>query len=246
MKHSVLSATLTPLLVWTSLLLWTSTSLLQADIRPGETEDAGKKEQELVPELQQGNAGERLVNVVQEGENNLKEIQKLLDEIQKNLAARNTGKPTQEKQEEVVEKMTSLLEKLESECSKCSSSPDPSAREKKSGGEPQNKKDDAQKKKEEQAREQQKSQAELQESEKERRDGKVENDRTAEDETPDAEAGTLRARMLEASRRWGILPPKLREEVLFSTGKEAPREYLQVISRYYKRMTEFYEDSGTE
>lgn len=232
--------TATAIAVLALLAAGTSPHTLLADIDPDRSGDPGEEKQ-LEPELQRGEAGERLVNVVKEGEDNLKEIQKLLDEIQNNLAGQDTGTPTQEKQKQVVEKMTSLLEKLESECSKCSAAPSPS-QQKKSGGDPK----EQEEQKKQQARQQQKSQAELQESEKERRDGKVENDRTAREEPPEAEGGSLRARMLEASRRWGILPPKLREEVLFSTGKEAPREYLQIISRYYERMTKYYEDRREE
>jgi hypothetical protein len=224
----------------------TSPRTLPADIRPDRSGEPGEEKQ-LEPELQRGGPGERLVNVVKEGEDNLKEIQRLLDEVQGNLAGQETGAPTQEKQKQVVEKMTRLLEKLESECSKCSASSS-SSPQKKSGGDPkeQEEQQKKQEQQEQQARQQQKSQAELQESEKERRDGKAENDRTAREEPPAAESGGLRARMLEASRRWGILPPKLREEVLFSTGKEAPREYLQIISRYYERMTKYYEDRRGE
>jgi hypothetical protein len=32
--------------------------------------------------------------------------------------------------------------------------------------------------------------------------------------------------------------------VLFSPGKEAPREYIEIISKYYQRMSEFYRQSS--
>jgi len=69
--------------------------------------------------------------------------------------------------------------------------------------------------------------------------GRVENDQVKDAKPPEAKAGTLKE-ILEAAQRWGLLPPKLRDEVLFSSGKEAPREYLQIISKYYQRMSEYY------
>ena len=41
--------------------------------------------------------------------------------------------------------------------------------------------------------------------------------------------------------RWGLLPPKLRAEMLSTAGKEAPAEYKSIIERYYKRLSDYYE-----
>lgn len=61
---------------------------------------------------------------------------------------------------------------------------------------------------------------------------------------PESRSGDLRDAILDASRRWGILPPKLREEALSSTGKEAPQEYMEILSRYYRKMSEAYEKAA--
>src|SRR4029450_1508061 len=60
--------------------------------------------------------------VVKEGEENLKEIQRLLDEIEKNLAQKKTDPATQAKQKQVVERMNKLIEEIGKQCSQCSSS----------------------------------------------------------------------------------------------------------------------------
>ena len=235
------------LAIW---ILVPSSTLPGTEIRPrddGKEDDKEQQEKKLVPVMDrgEGDLAGRIRKVAEEGQTNLKEIQKLLDEIQQSLAAKETGTPTQEKQTRVVEKMSRLLEELEKQCSKCSSSSSES-QQKQQGQNPQKqqKKDEKPSPQDQKPREQQKSQAKLQESEKERKDGKAENDRTQDAKPPDSRAGTLREQLLDVSRRWGILPPKLRDEVLFSTGKEAPREYLEIISRYYKRMTEFYEENS--
>jgi hypothetical protein len=77
---------------------------------------------------------------------------------------------------------------------------------------------------------------------KEQRDGKVENDRVKDARPPEATVGSLQDQLREL-QKWGVLPPKMSEEMLNSSGKEAPAEYKEIISRYYKRMTEFYDES---
>jgi hypothetical protein len=76
-------------------------------------------------------------------------------------------------------------------------------------------------------------------SEKEKKDGRAENERVADRKPPEAKSGKLTDELRERAR-WGLLPPKLAEEMLLSTGKEAPPEYREIISRYYRRMTEQY------
>ncbi len=209
---------------------------------------AGERpDEKLRPVLEQGGAEKRLRDVIEEGKANLQEIQRLLDEIEKNLAAKATGQATQEKQARVVEKMEELLKQLEEQCSKCSSS---------SGGSSNQREEQrAEEEKEEQQesaepRKPERSQAQLpkdepqRDGERERNDRQVENDRAEDASTPEAKAEALRRQLLEISRRWGVLPPKLREEAMFSTGREAPREYLEIISRYYKRLSEFYMQSS--
>ena len=140
--------------------------------------------------------------------------------------------------------MDELLKALESQCSKCSSGaskePKSGAAGKQQAREEKPKPGEGQK---EEPRESQKSQAQQPESQEERdadmekKRGKVDNDRAEAASTPEAKAEALRRQLLDISRRWGVLPPKLREEALFSTGREAPPEYLEIISRYYRRLT---------
>jgi hypothetical protein len=78
--------------------------------------------------------------------------------------------------------------------------------------------------------------------EKEKKGGQVENDRTDEAEPPPSKVLALKAELLELER-WGLLPPKVTEEMLSASGKEAPAEYREIISRYYRRMNRFYAPS---
>lgn len=214
----------------------------------GKTGGRGTREErdkELRPVLDQGDAAGRLRDLIEEGKANLQEIQRLLDEIEKNLAAKATGQATQEKQARVVEKMEELLKRLEEQCAKCSSSSGGSSGQKQRAEEEEKEKQEAQ-----QPRSPEKSQAQLpkdetqRDAQRERNDQQVDNDRAEDASTPEAKAEALRRQLLEISRRWGLLPPKLREEAMFSTGREAPREYLEIISRYYKRLSEFYMQSS--
>ncbi len=56
-------------------------------------------------------------------------------------------------------------------------------------------------------------------------------------EVPKAESGKL-ADAINEAKRWGILPLKVAESMLSAGGKDVPPEYREIISRYYKRMTE--------
>ncbi len=69
------------------------------------------------------------------------------------------------------------------------------------------------------------------------KDGKVENNQTAEGKLPPAKVGELLEKLLTADQ-WGLLPKKLQEEVRNSSGKEFPVEYREIISKYYKKMAE--------
>src|SRR5688572_8280853 len=87
---------------------------LLAEIDP--RKDAGGEEAKKPrPELDRGD-GEGHEDyhrrVVKEGEENLKEIQRLLDEIEKNLAQKKTDPATQAKQKQVVERMNKLIEEI--------------------------------------------------------------------------------------------------------------------------------------
>ena len=252
MKNTLASAFTGLLPAGLLLLLFLPADALRGDIKPSNVKERGSREgdatkedgeKELKPTLDREGGEDYLRQVVKEGEENLKEINKLLDEVQKNLASKETGSPTQEKQKNVVERMNKLLENLE-QC--CRSSGGKSGNQQTSMDQKQQKADEEQKKKEqEKLRQGQKLQAQQPkpQGEKERNDAKVDNDRKADETPPEAKAGSLRDVILEGARRWGLLPPKLRDEVLFSPGKEAPREYIEIISKYYQRMSEFYRQS---
>jgi len=182
--------------------------------------------------------------LIEEGEKNLEEINKLLDQIQKGMAGRKTGTGVQGKQQEVVERLEKLIVNLGKCSSSCSSSAG-QASEKKSPSEQKQGKQKAENEDQQASgKEQKKMQAQQQKpegkkSEKEENKGKVANNRTEDAPPPDAKAGSLKNRFLQA-RRWGVLPSKIADSMLSSVGKEAPHEYREIISRYYKRMTEMY------
>ena len=86
---------------------------LLAEIDPRKDADGEAKKPK--PELDRGE-GEGHEDyhrrVVKEGEENLKEIQRLLDEIEKSLAQKKTDPATQAKQKQVVERMQKLIEEI--------------------------------------------------------------------------------------------------------------------------------------
>jgi hypothetical protein len=74
---------------------------------------------------------------------------------------------------------------------------------------------------------------------KERNDRDVGNDRVADGAVDPTGAGKTIAE-LKKSRQWGLLPPKIRDEMISASSKEPPREYREVIERYYKRISDHY------
>ena len=228
-----------------------SWSFLAADF-DGEKENE-KARKAMKPELKGGGDDEDHMDyhrrVVKEGEENLKEINRLLEEVQTNLAQKQTGSGTQERQKQVIERLDKLIKELGKSCSQCSSSSSSSSSKSKkdqtsmSQKQKQNQRQRAEDEKAKARAEQKKMQAAQQKpeekSEKEQKNGKVENDRTEPGPPPESKVGTLFDQLREQAR-WGLLPPKLAEEVLFSSGKEAPTEYRQIIYRYYKRMSDYY------
>jgi hypothetical protein len=196
----------------------------------------------VLPELG-GDSADYQRRLIEEGEKNLEEINKLLDQIQKGMAARQTGGAVQGKQAEVVERLDKLIENL-GKCSSCSSSggqsykkdsqPKDQPEQQQAGSEQQQQK--AGKDQQMQAQ-QQKSAQQKCEQEEAKKSGKVANNRTADGPPPDARDGSLKSG-IEQARRWGVLPSKIADSILSSAGKEAPLEYREIISRYFKRMAE--------
>jgi len=187
--------------------------------------------------------------LLKDGEENLKEIQRLLDEIKGNLAQKNTGKATQAKQREAVERMNKLVTDLAKGCSKCASGGGGSSGEKKPGS-PQSKsgkKPGGEKQKQMSRKQREKMQAQQQRSEsgkKEKQDGQTENDRSDTGDPPEAVAGSLPDHLRKLHERWGVLPPRMVEEMMSSGGKEIPAEYRMIYSRYLKRIGEYHERRG--
>jgi hypothetical protein len=184
-----------------------------------------------------------------EGEKNLQEIRRLLDEIQKNLSGKQTGAPTQERQASVVKRMDELIDKLNQECGKCqgsgsgSKSNSQSSQQKPQSEEERKRQEAEARKNQKDVRSPQQEQQKEQQQEEPDNPGKVDNTRVADDKNPDAKNPNL-PENLRKGARWGFLPPKLREEMLSATGKEAPAEYRQMVEKYYKRMSDYYEQRG--
>jgi len=63
------------------------------------------------------------------------------------------------------------------------------------------------------------------------------NDTVAEGKLPNSKVAEL-LRKLMGDDEWGRLPKKLQEDVGSVNAREFPREYREIISRYYKRMAE--------
>ena len=185
--------------------------------------------------------------LIRTGQENLKEIQRLLDEAQDGLRGQKTGAATQKRQAEAVEKMNLLIKELGKGCKQCASGGSGSPSKKPGGSQKKKGQGKEQQKQKQIARQkQQKMQAKQQKpspSEKEKKDGDTENNRTDRTDVPDNRYGEI-GDGLHKFERWGVLPPKMVEEMLSSSGKEAPPEYREIISRYYKRIIDSYQRRG--
>ena len=88
-----------------------SPSALRADL---DKESKDKKDEKEARPVMDGDEHEEYHRqLIETGEKNLAEIQKLLDEIQKNLSDKQTGASTQERQKEVSERLEKLIKELE-------------------------------------------------------------------------------------------------------------------------------------
>ena len=67
--------------------------------------------------------------------------------------------------------------------------------------------------------------------------GQTRNDRVAEGKLPESRVGALLQKLIGADQ-WGRLPRKLRENMGSATAREFPREYREIIARYYEKMAE--------
>lgn len=66
------------------------------------------------------------------------------------------------------------------------------------------------------------------------------NVKTADGRPPDNSSANLLERFRK-SVKWGLLPPKLKQEMLSTGGKEPPAEYENIVERYYKRLSDYYD-----
>jgi TolA-binding protein len=90
-----------------------ASSMARADL--DKDAEKAKKDKEIRPVMEgQDEQGHEDYHrqLAKEGEENLKEINRLLDEIQKSMAQKETGAGTQEKQRRAVERMESLIKEL--------------------------------------------------------------------------------------------------------------------------------------
>ena len=75
--------------------------------------------------------------------------------------------------------------------------------------------------------------------------GKTTNDARDQKKIPSSKTATLDEK-LDAIERWGLLPKRVVEKMRASSGKEYPAEYREIISRYYERLSEMYQESGAK
>ncbi len=199
-----------------------------------------------------------------ESKANLKEIIRLMEKVRGDLSKSKTGEPVQNDQREVVRKIDELIDKINQGCSgggACDKNSGQSQgadqknsqRKKQSGADSQRQESEKQKtaqqnqKKQGQKKDQDKEQSsEEQKKQKKpggdpRDPGKVPNNQLADRKLPPADSLTL-AEKEAFIARWGLLPKKIVEQMRDSTGKEYPAEYREIISRYYEKLSELYEE----
>lgn len=231
------------------------------------TEDADKElreaEENARPELDgAGGVDPQREKVLAEGKQNLEDIQRMLEEIQNDLSQKKTGAGTQNQQQQVVQKMNQLIEKIAEECDRCnkpgSGQPkdgqpkdgqagkqDPAGQKKpgeKSGEQPQGEERENQKQVASSRQQQEKEQREqqrLQEDREQDSPGEVPNTQVSDGPAPNSEVGDL-VDVLRKGRKWGQLPPKVRDAIFSASAKPAPHEYRRIIDRYYRRISEQY------
>lgn len=212
--------------------------------------ETGKKARPQVDGADLPGADSQQAKVIKEGKKNLDEIRRMLDEIQKDLAGKKTGGATQKQQKEVVQKMNQLIEKLAEECSRCnsgssgqsqqasqSSSQQKQGKDKKPGQGAARKNQDQVKSSRQQQEAQQAKNANGKDGKEQ--PGKVDNNKAADGQKPDNSSGELADRVRKG-KKWGLLPPKIRDAIGSVNPKTAPSEYLEIIRSYYRRISEQY------
>ncbi|MEC9348663.1 MAG: hypothetical protein VX387_03000 [Planctomycetota bacterium] len=209
-------------------------------------------------EVKEAKGDSQQAKVIKEGKQNLEEIRRMLEEIQNDLGNKKTGGATQNQQKAVVRKMSQLIEKIAEASSQGSKGgggqPNPSqkpssgkqqqgqqAKGQKQGASRENqdqvKSSRQQQEAEQQAKEEQARKAKGQDGQEQ--PGKVPNNDAGDGQNPEDSAAEL-ANRTRKGKKWGILPPKIREAIGSVNPKTAPSEYLEIIRSYYRRISEQY------
>ncbi|MEE3298312.1 MAG: hypothetical protein VX250_13075 [Planctomycetota bacterium] len=209
-------------------------------------------------EVKEAKGDSQQAKVIKEGKQNLEEIRRMLEEIQNDLGNKKTGGATQNQQKAVVRKMSQLIEKIAEASSQGSKGgggqPNPSqkpssgkqqqgqqAKGQKQGASRENqdqvKSSRQQQEAEQQAKEEQARKAKGQDGQEQ--PGKVPNNDAGDGQNPEDSAAEL-ANRTRKGKKWGVLPPKIREAIGSVNPKTAPSEYLEIIRSYYRRISEQY------
>jgi len=212
------------------------TSHVRADLDKEEIKKKANAEAE--PSLGDPNDGDFHKTLAKKGEENLREINRLLEDVQNNLANKKTGGDTQKKQQQATQRLEQLIEELAKAAAQMSgSSGAQQQQQQQQPGQP-----DAQQPRQNQ-KQQRADRMQQKKSQQEQNDQQNRNDQRREGvPPPEGNAKSLTDRVGKA-RKWGILPPKF-TEALFASDQDAPAEYREILSRFYKRMNESYERHG--
>ena len=209
-------------------------------------------------EVKEAKGDPQQAKVIKEGKQNLDEIRRMLEEIQNDLGKKKTGGATQNQQKAVVKKMSQLIEKIAEECSRGGKggggqpnpSQKPSSGKQQQGQQAKGQKQGASRENQDQVKSsRQQQEAEQQAKEEQARKakgkdgqeqpGKVPNNDAGDGQKPENSAAEL-ANRTRKGKKWGILPPKIREAIGSVNPKTAPSEYLEIIRSYYRRISEQY------
>jgi len=209
-------------------------------------------------EVKEAKGDPQQAKVIKEGKQNLEEIRRMLEEIQNDLGNKKTGGATQNQQKAVVRKMSQLIEKIAEASSQGSKggggqpnqSQKPSSGKQQQGQQAKGQKQGASRENQDQVKSsRQQQEAEQQAKEEQARKakgqngqeqpGKVPNNDAGDGQNPEDSAAEL-ANRTRKGKKWGVLPPKIREAIGSVNPKTAPSEYLEIIRSYYRRISEQY------
>ncbi len=220
-----------------------------ADLKPGEKEEKGPKEQGFGKDGQEQQEGPK---------NPLPGIVELMKEVERRIAEIDTGTWTQEEQERIVKALDlerGVIEALKKLIEEVESRP-PEGSGGGAGGDPQgpprsgSRKGDRQKQMSErkqegqqtpvdpQGQKQDQQKQDQQKGERERSEQQARNDRKAEGEPPAAEYQLERSRAGAPGVPWGNLPPKQAREAMEAARREPPVQWRKQIEDDYKKLAE--------